>query len=178
MNERRNNLLQELRDRQYRETYAEQHVNSLLATQISTIREQRGLTQAELAAAIRKQQPAISRIENVNYARWNIETLRRVASALGCWLNVRLESWGHLVEDANTYTVESLRRNLIEDDPAFFGSEAVGFVPEPVRWMQARVLPWLNQGTGTLELRRWLAGSDLPPVGDAEPPLCLDCPVG
>lgn len=170
MNERRKELLQELRDPQYREAYAEGHMNSLLATQISTIREQRGFTQAQLAEAIQKQQPAISRIENVRYARWNIETLRSVARALGCWLNVRFESWGFLVEDADTYTLESLRRNLIGDDPAFFGSEAVGFIPEPVRWMQARVLPWLDHGATTGELRRWLAGTDLPPLGDAEPP--------
>lgn len=170
MNERKHRLISELRDREYRETYAEQHVNSMLAAQISTIREQRGLTQAKLAEAIHKQQPAISRIENVNYARWNVGTLRQVANALGCWLNIRFESWGHLVDEADSYTAESLRLNLIGDDPVFFGSEAQGYVTEPVRWVQAELLPWLTERADSKQLRQWLTGVDMPPVGDAEPP--------
>jgi transcriptional regulator with XRE-family HTH domain len=169
MSDRKGRLLIELLNPEYRDTYAEQHVNSLLATQISTIRQQRGLSQTKLAEAIGAYQSTISRIENVTYAKWNIATLRRVAAALGCWLDIRLESWGKLVEDASNYTAESLRREVIEKDPIFLGSEAIGEIPEPVRWVQAKVFPWLDKGKDTNQLKRWLLGSDFPPVGDSMP---------
>jgi len=170
MKERRSRLIDELRDKEYREAYADQHVNALLAAQISAIREQRGLTQAGLAERIKKQQPAISRIENVNYARWNIQTLREVANALGCWLDIRFQSWGQLVDDADSYSMETLRRDRLEDDPVFFGSQAQGQVPEPVRWMQKQLFPWLLSNHDNDQLSRWLRGLDLPSFGDAEPP--------
>lgn len=169
MNARRRRLLDELRDPEYRKHYAESHLNSTLATQISAIREQRGLTQTKLAERLGKQQAAISRIENVNYARWNIATLRDIASALDCWLSVRLESWGQLVEDVENYSAESLRRERFADDPVFWGSDANGPVAEPVRWVQQQLLPWLDhQPDDDGKLLEWLQGRNLPPVGDQD----------
>jgi transcriptional regulator with XRE-family HTH domain len=163
-------LMKEFRDStDYREMYAEQHVNSLLAAQISTIREQRGLTQKDLAERINKQQPAISRFENVNYARWNVRTLREVANALGCWLNIRFESWGTLVEEAETFSSDSLRRHNFEDDPVFFGSEATG-VPEQVRRVQKELFPWLLDTSDTAQLARWLQEPNLSADREYEPP--------
>jgi transcriptional regulator with XRE-family HTH domain len=122
MSARRTRMLTELRDPVYRESYAEHHLNSVLATQIRTVREQRGLTQERLAKKIEKHQAAISRIENVNYARWNVRTLKKVANALGCWLDIRLESWGKLVEAVDQYSTENLRRERFEDAPCFGGA--------------------------------------------------------
>lgn len=169
MSESKGRLIKELWDKDYRETYAEQHVNSSLAAQISMIREQRGFTQSDLAKILGKQQPAISRLENVNNGH-TVETLRQVANALDCWLSIRLESWGSLVKDVEDFSMESLRRDRFEDDPLFYGSRATGYVPEPVRWMQRQLLPWLNENGSTLQLARWLQGQDLPPVGDLDPP--------
>ena len=171
MSERRERLIQEFRDPEYRESYADHHLNSVLATQIRTVREQRGLTQERLAGKIKKQQAAISRIENVNYARWNISTLKKVAGALGCWLDIRLKPWGKLVDAVDEYSTESLRCDRFEDDPVFWGSVAKGPVPEPVRWVQQKLLPWLGSSpSGDLMLVEWLQGRGLPPVGDFDPP--------
>jgi len=175
MSARRDRMIAELRDAEYRESYAEHHLNSVLATQIRTVREQRGLTQDRLAKKIGKHQAAISRIENVNYARWNISTLKKVANSLGCWLDIRLESWGKLVEAVDEYSTENLRRERFEDDPVFWGSLAQGPVPETVRWVQQRLFPWLQDHAPEYAppdpmLVNWLQGRDLPPVGDHDPP--------
>jgi hypothetical protein len=74
------------------------------------------------------------------------------------------------VKDATTYSIETLRQDELENDPVFFGSEAEGYVPEPVRWVQKLVLPWLESNEGNRKLSRWLAGKDMPPLGDSEPP--------
>lgn len=171
MSERRERLIREFRDAEYRESYAEHHVNSILATQIRTVREQRGLTQERLARKIDKQQAAISRIENVNYARWNISTLKKVAGALGCWLDIRLSPWGKLVDAVDEYSTENLRCDRFEDDPVFWGSVAKGPVPEAVRWVQQKLLPWLgSHPEGDPMLIEWLQGRGLPPLGDFDPP--------
>jgi transcriptional regulator with XRE-family HTH domain len=169
MSDHEDRLIKELRNKDYRETYAEQHVNSAIAAQISMIREQRGFTQSDLAKILGKQQPAISRLENVNNGH-TVETLRQVANALDCWLSIRLESWGSLVKDVEDFSMESLRRDRFEDDPLFYGSRATGYVPEPVRWMQRQLLPWLGENGDISQLARWLQGQDLPPVGDLDPP--------
>jgi transcriptional regulator with XRE-family HTH domain len=171
MSEHRKRLIDELADAEYRQHYAEQHLNATLATQIGVIREQRGLTQARLAESIHKHQTAISRIENVNYARWNVTTLKQIASALGCWLNVRLESWGALVDEVDQRSVESLRRDRFEDDPVFWGSTCSEPIPEAVRWVQRRLFPWLQSHPESDHmLVDWLQGRGLPPVGDEDPP--------
>ena len=50
MNESREALKQEFRDEEYRYAYAEDFLNTWVATQIVALREQRGLNQAELGA--------------------------------------------------------------------------------------------------------------------------------
>lgn len=54
----REQLIEELRSsREYREAYAESYLNHTLAAQIRLIREQRGLSQKELAVKIGKHSP-------------------------------------------------------------------------------------------------------------------------
>jgi ribosome-binding protein aMBF1 (putative translation factor) len=49
---------------------------------IRELREQAGLTQAQLARRARTSQSAIARIENADYDALKLETLRKVAAAL------------------------------------------------------------------------------------------------
>lgn len=68
-------------DAEYLYAYVEDFLNTKIATQIRVLREQRGLTQEELAKRIGTKQPGIARLENVNYSSWKIETLKKIARA-------------------------------------------------------------------------------------------------
>lgn len=114
-------LIEAFRDRDYRETYAEDFLNTCVATQIRVLREQRGLTQAQLAQAIGTKQTAISRMENVNNTARNIGTLLKIAFQLGCRLKVSFETFGSLIEECVDFSRESLQRPSFEQDPAFQG---------------------------------------------------------
>src|SRR2546423_6930730 len=81
-------LIEQLRDKEYREAYADDFLDAYIAAQIRTIREQRKMTQEDLADLIGTKQAGISRIENVNYSSWNIRTLKKIAYALGGRLHV------------------------------------------------------------------------------------------
>lgn len=120
MNESRNNVIEEFKDKDYRESYAEDYLNSFIAIQFRVIREQRKITQEELAQAIHTKQTAISRLENINNRSRNLNFLQKAAFALGCRLRVSLETFGSLInEEAPQFSREMLQRPSFEDE---FGS--------------------------------------------------------
>src|ERR1019366_477163 len=89
-------LLEQLRqsfdDEDYRNSYSESFMNSYVAAQIKTLREEYPLTQAELADKIGTQQPGVARLENVNYSSWKVETLSKAARALSVRQKITFEA--------------------------------------------------------------------------------------
>ncbi len=125
---KREELIESFRDKEYRESYAEDYLNTTIATQMRVIREQRELTQAQLAAAVGTKQTAISRIENVNNAARNIGTLEAIAFALGCRLKVSFETFGSLIDESLYFSRESLQRPSFEEDPVLLGTAPAVFL--------------------------------------------------
>ncbi len=62
----------------------------LVQQQLADLRERRGLSQAQLAAAIGVSQPRIAQIEKGRIEGFRIQTLMRVAEALGADLKIDL----------------------------------------------------------------------------------------
>lgn len=104
---------------EYRYAFAEDFLNVAIATQIKVLREQRETTQVGLAVAMGTSQPAISRLEDINYSSWSVATLKKLARALGVRLRVSFETFGSLVPEYEGFSRESLQRAKFEDDPAF-----------------------------------------------------------
>jgi transcriptional regulator with XRE-family HTH domain len=119
MSEYRKVLADEFKDKEYREAYADDFLNTKIATQISTIREQRGLTREELGNKIGAKAEGVARLENVNRASWNFRTLSKVAHALDGRLNVSIETYGSLLDEAESFSRESLQRVSFDGDSAF-----------------------------------------------------------
>jgi transcriptional regulator with XRE-family HTH domain len=105
--------------KEYRYAYADEHLNSWIALQIKTIREQRGLRQSELAELIGTKQPAIARLENASYSGWKTDTLKKLARALDVRLKISFETFGSLIDEDETFNRKTLERPRFEDDPAF-----------------------------------------------------------
>lgn len=112
-------LKAEFKDPDYRYGYAESFLNTKLATQIKTLREQRGKTQAEVAALMGIKQPGYRRFEDVNHSVWKTDALWNIARALGVRLNISFETFGSLMDDKKKFTKKSLERPSFEGDPAF-----------------------------------------------------------
>jgi transcriptional regulator with XRE-family HTH domain len=123
-------LRQEFSDQDYRYAYAEDFLNASVATQIRVLREQREMTQGQLADAIGTKQAGISRLENVNYSGWKTRTLLKIARALGVRLKITFEDFGSLLEEAENFSREALQRPDFEHDEAFSGVQ--GWVSVPV----------------------------------------------
>jgi transcriptional regulator with XRE-family HTH domain len=114
-----NDLAEAFKDKEFRESYAEDFLNTHIASQIRVIREQRELTQEDLAELVDTKQTGISRVENVNYSAWNIKTLKRLAFALQCRLHVSFETFGSLLEEGSSFSRSALKRPSFEADPIF-----------------------------------------------------------
>jgi transcriptional regulator with XRE-family HTH domain len=119
MSEYPRTLREELDDEEYRYAYAEDYLNTHIAAQIRVLREQRGMTQQDLADKIGTKQAGVSRLENVNYSSWKTQTLKRIARALGVGLSISFETFGTLLEEAAGFGRGSLERPEFANDPAF-----------------------------------------------------------
>jgi transcriptional regulator with XRE-family HTH domain len=119
MNELVEGLRQTLRDEGDRYVYADTVVNALVSAQIKALRENRQLSQQELADQIGTKQSGISRLEKADYSTWKIETLRRLARAFSVRLRIGFEEFGSLPSDIRGFTKERLCPRSFADDPVF-----------------------------------------------------------
>lgn len=115
----RNRLRSQLKDRQFRHAYADEHLNLSIGTQIKSIREMQGMSQAALAEKIGTKQTGISRIESANYSGWSIAILRKLAEAFDLRLRVSFEGFGTLWKEVDDFNRASLERRKFDDDPEF-----------------------------------------------------------
>ena len=120
MNDTLEALRDELKDPEYSEGYAESFLDSYLATQIKVLREQARLSQKGLAEMLGTGQGVVSRIEDVNYSKWNISTLKKLARAFRVRLKVSFETYGSLIGEVQAFSRESLQRTPRETDPVLY----------------------------------------------------------
>jgi transcriptional regulator with XRE-family HTH domain len=118
-------LRDEFRDKEYRHAYADECLNTMIATQIKVLREQRGMTQGQLADATGMKQPRIPLLEDANYSNWTINTLKRFAKAFDVALSVKFETFSKLVGDFEALSRQSLQRDNFADDRQFHRRRSV-----------------------------------------------------
>lgn len=94
----RRELLNTLRDEEYRREFVSEHVGVGLASQIQQLRQKRDWTQEELARRTNKAQETVSRWENPDYGRFSLSTLKEVAAAFDVALLVRFVPFGDLAD--------------------------------------------------------------------------------
>lgn len=79
----------------YRKTFARTLHQIDLAVLVREMREDAGLTQAELAKKIGTTQSVIARLENAEYTGHSLTMLERIASTCGVALKLRAEKKPH-----------------------------------------------------------------------------------
>lgn len=119
MNELVERLKTEWSDKETRQVYCDEFLNASIGTQIKVLREERGLTQAQLAALADMKQPRIAALEDVNYSSWTINVLRRLAEAFDLALTVKFDSFGEKLRDIESFSGETFQRPSFEQDPVF-----------------------------------------------------------
>ena len=109
--------LKRLRKRAFREAYVRANIEQGIAHQIRLLRQARGWSQERLAQEIgATQQSAIARLEDPSYGRYNLSTLRKVASAFDVALFVRFVSYGKLLVETSDLSPDALTPESFEDE--------------------------------------------------------------
>ena len=119
MNQTKTRIIEKLRNKEYREAFAVEIIDTGVPFQIHALREQRGWTQKDLGERTKMAQETISRVEDPNYGKLTLKTLKRIASAFGVALMVRFISFSELVEWELHLTPDSLKALSFEEDPYF-----------------------------------------------------------
>jgi transcriptional regulator with XRE-family HTH domain len=120
----RERLLRDLRNEEFRHDYDDEFLDMHISAQIRALREDRKMTQKELADAAGTGQSKISEMES-DYHSWSLRTLRKLARAFGVRLFVSFESWGELIPHAEGFRRENLVRPKFEDDDVFHPKAAL-----------------------------------------------------
>lgn len=109
-------LTSEFSDKEYAHAYMEEHVNMALAAQIKAIREQRGLTQEQLAELAGMKQERVCALENIEYSAWTMKTLRKLARAFDTHLSVEFTPFTQGILDVVNLSKERLCTAPREED--------------------------------------------------------------
>jgi len=119
-------LVEEFKDKEARRQYAVDFLNSHIALQIKTLRQQRKWSQTQLAELAGKHQSQISAMESVDFSAWKISTLLKLAEAFDLALTVNFESFGNFLDDTTRLGREDLERPSFADDPVFQAAGQTG----------------------------------------------------
>ncbi len=82
-------LEEELHDEEFRLLWREREAAYKVARELLRLRKRQGLSQSEVARRAGLKQPAIARLES-GAVRPTLDTIQRVARALGCEVEVKL----------------------------------------------------------------------------------------
>ena len=105
-----------LKNKDYRDAFVGSQISIGLPFQIRALREQRGWKQATLAEKTGMLQPRISAMEAPGGAKFTIETLRRLASALDVALMVKFVPFSALVQWSEEFSPDTFSVPSFEDD--------------------------------------------------------------
>ncbi len=122
-NRRKKELISELKDKEYRDAFVSEHIDTGIPFQILALRNQRGWSQIKLGENVDKDKPMkqeqISRLEDPNYSKFSLSTLKRLASAFQVGLMVRFVPISDLVEWELGLTSDSLKAVSFDEDDYF-----------------------------------------------------------
>lgn len=128
-------LVAEFNDKEYAHAYMDEFSNMTIAAQIKVLREQRGLTQKELAEASNMKQERVCALEDVDYDAWTIKTLRKLAKAFDLTVKISFEKFSSGIMDVSKINSETLKRTSREEDLKAFSCNEFGTNKE-VLWSQ------------------------------------------
>src|SRR5437660_11155497 len=111
-------LVEELKNKKFRDAYVAEHVKTSVPIQIYILREQRHWNQTQLAERAKTTQTVISRLEDPDYGRLSISSLLKLASAFDVALLVKFVPFTRLFEEFEDTSPETLSaKSFMEELP-------------------------------------------------------------
>lgn len=154
---RREKLKERLKDKEYRDAFVSEHIDTGLPFQIKALREEREWSQEKLGNMAGMHQERISALEDPNYGKFTLRTLKKLASAFDVALMVVFVPFSKLLDWESDLSPEALRAVSFEEDnfsvtkeeepteiiddkidpskaPPYYPSPILGLFPDPKRF--------------------------------------------
>jgi transcriptional regulator with XRE-family HTH domain len=113
---RRKELIELLKDKEYRDAFVSEHIDTGLPFQIKALREEREWSQEKLGSTAGMHQERISTLEDPNYAKFTLKTLKRLASAFDVALMVVFAPFSKLLDWESNLSPEALQAVSFDKD--------------------------------------------------------------
>ena len=109
-------LVARLRKKEFRDEYCSAFVRTGIAYQIQTLRDQRNWLQKDLASRAGKPQSVISRLEDPDYGKFNVQSLLELAATFDVALLVRFVSYSEFIKRVEQLSPEDYAVPSFEED--------------------------------------------------------------
>jgi transcriptional regulator with XRE-family HTH domain len=156
---RKESLIEQLKDKEYRDAFVSAHINVGIPFQIRALRDKAPWTQKELAENAGMKQSWISKIENPGYSGFSLKTLLKLASVFDVGLVVRFVPISELVEWELNLSNNSLLAAPFYKDPYFkeptIETQAAGRPAGKERTMRTGYKAVVESGSCSMDRRRW-----------------------
>lgn len=123
----REQLVESIQDKEYRDALVEETISQSIAFQIRANRARRDWTQAELGRRAAKPQSEVSRLEDPDYEGYTLKTLMRLASAFDVGLAVRFVPFSAIVDDMANEKTRTFEVPAFSEDPGLKPKRDSGF---------------------------------------------------
>ncbi len=105
---RREQVAASLRDKEYRSALGTEGIDEHIPAQIRAMRQARGWSQKELAERLGMTQHGVSRLENPNYGKFTLATLKRLVPVFDVALVVKYVPFSQLVDELANLSPDDL----------------------------------------------------------------------
>lgn len=112
----REQLWKNIQSKEYREAFVDAQISTGLAFQIRAMRTLKKWSQKALALRIGTKQEAVSRLENPDYGKFSLETLRKIASAFDVALIVRFVPFSELIDKVSSLSTRDVEVPSFSDE--------------------------------------------------------------
>jgi len=109
-------LVQKLKNKEYRDAFASEHVWTGVPFQVKTLRDDRQWSQESLAKEAEMGQSQICRLEDINYGSFTMKSLLRLASAFDVALVVKFVPFSRLLKETEDLSPEALSAESFSKD--------------------------------------------------------------
>lgn len=123
--ERRNQIIDNLKDKESRDFFVEEFINTSIPFQIRAIRQSLGKTQKQLADDLSTGQSRVSQLENPDYGNLTLNTLKKLASIFDVALIVKFAPFSELVDLFDRWSPEKIAVATYAGDVRLHGSSAL-----------------------------------------------------
>lgn len=126
-------LASKFSNKEFRDLYVDSHITNGVSFQIRGMRKGRKWSQKKLATEIGTQQEAISRLENPDYGRFSLDTLKKVAAVFDVALLVRFIPFSELAARTTSMTRRTIDVPSYSEDDGLneYNSSAITSIDAP-----------------------------------------------